>query len=110
MKEMRDDPRIVGLRFKKSRIEGLTKEYKEEYFSVLRSILCELKLDGAVVRKRDGVAGEIAIECSAQFPVQFHPYTKDGSLSKNASGYISNCSIEATIECVLEHYEPKSKD
>ena len=69
-------------------------KHKELYVQFLQAKLKELGLDRDVIRK-DGVRGRILIIkkavygfSSTPYEYEFHPFTKDGSISKLQSGCI----------------------
>lgn len=83
-----------------------TKKLREEYKNAMLEILKESGLNDGVIRKKDGVKGVIQIYCeyASFFPkYHFHPYTKNGEISKVQKGWIWD---DVTLK---KDYAPDSK-
>lgn len=81
-------------------------KHEELYVQFLQAKLKELGLDGNVIRK-DGVRGRILITkkavygfSSTPYEYEFHPFTKDGAISKLRSGAIP-CGTRGPRDSIL---------
>lgn len=81
---------------------------KAEYKDALEMHLAEKKLNGDVVRLKDGAKGRLRVAsdltCSLNWKVKFYPLTKDGTVSEKASGYIDD------YKDLLEQFKPVEVD
>lgn len=81
---------------------------KAEYKGALEMHLAERKLNGGVVRLKDGVKGRLYVASDhfrgLTWGVKFYPLNKDGTVSEKASGYIDE------YKDLLEQFQPVEVD
>lgn len=68
------------------------KELYNEFINIRYDLLKQYNLDGLVVRKQDNQVGWLIPDDDRNY--KFYPRKKDGTRSKNASGYIWDASEE----------------
>ena len=90
------------MRYYSEKLRRAKQEIQEEECEVLRAKLRELILDGNVKRISDERIGmlKVIVERDYGVRIKFYPFTKDKSLSKNASGYC--WEIEEEFEPALQ--------
>lgn len=90
------------IRYYDEKLRRAKQEIQDEECEVLRAKLRELDLDGRVKRIDDGKIGMLKVIVGYDYGVEikFYPFTKDKSLSKNASGYC--WKIEEEFEPALQ--------
>lgn len=80
------------------------------YYGELMKVLSDLKLDKRVIRVRDGVEGVLTLykqnywEELFEWKLSFYPVTKNGEISKKASGYV------ASWQNLEEQFKPKEEE